>query len=181
MSIKLESPRLILDEITPQDVHAIHLYASDPEVVRYQSWGPNTFQQTEEFVQQVLQWQKEVPRNYIVLAIRRHQQQRMLGAVSLEIDETTAQAIFGFSLARDSWGQGLATEAAQTLIAHVKEAAELNYLTATCDRRNKASQNVLHKCGFQEIGVIHEHMMLRDGPRDTLLFEYRLKPLAASM
>src|SRR6478735_4376932 len=125
MSISLESPRLSLNEVTMQDVHAIHTYASDPEVVRYQSWGPNTFQQTEEFVKQVLQWQKENPRYYIVLAIRKKQQQRMLGAVSLEIDDILPTAAFGFSLGRDVWGQGLATEASRTFIEYVEKEVKL--------------------------------------------------------
>lgn len=174
MKLKLESARLVVDEISPGDVHAIHHYASDPEVVRYQSWGPNTFQQTEEFVEQVLLWQEEVPRNFIVLAIREKEQKRMIGAISLEIDETVPHAAFGFSLAREAWGQGFATEAAAALIAHVENSLPLRYLTATCDRRNTASRRVLDKCGFAEIGIIHEHMMLRDGVRDSLLFERHL-------
>ncbi len=180
MPIQLESPRLILDEVTDQDVAAIHRYASDPEVVRYQNWGPNTIQQTEEFVQQVLQWQHENPRRYIVLAIRIKQQSRMLGAVSLELDEQLPYAAFGFSLARDMWGQGLATEAGQRLIAHVEERMPLTRLTASCDRRNLASQGVLRKCGFQSMGIIHEHMMLRDGLRDTMLFELPLRAASAT-
>ncbi|WP_176736827.1 GNAT family N-acetyltransferase [Oligoflexus tunisiensis] len=180
MPIQLESPRLILDEVTAQDVHAIHRYASDPEVVRYQNWGPNTFQQTEEFVQQVLQWQYENPRRYYVLAIRKKGQQRMLGAVSLEIDEQLPYAAFGFSLARDMWGQGFATEAALRLITHVEERMPLTRLTASCDCRNVASQKVLRKCGFKSMGVIHQHMMLRDGMRDTMLFELPLRAAAAA-
>jgi [ribosomal protein S5]-alanine N-acetyltransferase len=180
MPIQLESPRLILDEVTTQDVDAIHRYASDPEVVRYQNWGPNTLQQTEEFVRQVIRWQYENPRRFIVLAIRKKNQQRMLGALSLEIDDQLPCAAFGFSLARDVWGQGFATEAGQTLIAHVEDRMPLIRLTASCDRRNIASQAVLRKCGFKSMGVIHQHMMLRDGMRDTLLFELPLHGAAAS-
>jgi RimJ/RimL family protein N-acetyltransferase len=180
MPIQLESQRLILDEVTAQDVHAIHQYASDPEVVRYQNWGPNTFQQTEEFVQQVLQWQNENPRRYYVLAVRKKQEPRMLGAVSLELDEQLPYAAFGFSLARDAWGHGFATEAGQRLIAYVEERMPLTRLTASCDRRNLASQHVLKKCGFKSMGVIHEHMMLRDGMRDTMLFELPLRAATAA-
>lgn len=180
MPIHLESPRLILDEVTAQDIQAIHRYAADPEVVRYQNWGPNTLRQTEEFVQQVLQWQHENPRRYIVLAIRKKPEPRMLGAVSLELDDQLPYAAFGFSLARDVWGQGFATEAGQTLITHVEEQMPLTRLTASCDRRNIASQGVLRKCGFKPMGMIHGHMMLRDGPRDTLLFELPLRAAATS-
>jgi RimJ/RimL family protein N-acetyltransferase len=180
MPIHLESQRLILDEVTEDDVTAIHRYASDPEVVRYQNWGPNTLEETRDFVQQVLEWQEDNPRRYIVLAIRKKGDPRMLGAVSLEMDEQLPYAAFGFSLARDMWGQGYATEAAQRLIAHVEERLPLTRLTASCDRRNQASQGVLRKCGFRSMGLIHEHMMLRDGPRDTMLFELPLQARAAA-
>jgi RimJ/RimL family protein N-acetyltransferase len=179
MPIHLESQRLILDEVTAQDVSAIHRYASDPEVVRYQNWGPNTLVQTEDFVEQVLLWQQENPRRYIVLAIRKKGDPRMLGAVSLEMDEQLPYAAFGFSLARDAWGHGYATEAGQRLIAYVEERLPLTRLTASCDRRNLASQAVLRKCGFKSMGTIHEHMMLRDGWRDTMLFELPLRASAA--
>jgi RimJ/RimL family protein N-acetyltransferase len=180
MPIHLESQRLILDEVTPSDVTAIHRYASDPDVVRYQNWGPNSLQETQDFVQQVLEWQQDNPRRYIILAIRQKGDSRMLGAVSLEVDEQLPYAAFGFSLARDVWGLGYATEAAQRLIAYVKERLPLTRLTASCDRRNTASQGVLKKCGFKSMGLIHEHMMLRDGPRDTMLFELPLRASAAA-
>jgi RimJ/RimL family protein N-acetyltransferase len=40
--MELNTKRLKLREITKKDFQAIHEYASDPETVKYMSFGPNT-------------------------------------------------------------------------------------------------------------------------------------------
>ena len=44
--ITLETPRLILREFEAGDAEAIQVYAGDPEVTRFTSWGPNTPEMT---------------------------------------------------------------------------------------------------------------------------------------
>ena len=39
---RLETTRLVLRAIDLGDVDAIHAYASNPDVVRYMAWGPNS-------------------------------------------------------------------------------------------------------------------------------------------
>ena len=55
----LETERLILREFREADFEAVHEYGSDPEVVKYMLWGPNTEQDTREFIRKVLVQQKE--------------------------------------------------------------------------------------------------------------------------
>lgn len=38
----IQTERLILREFVKEDFTLIHIYASDPEVVRFQPWGPNS-------------------------------------------------------------------------------------------------------------------------------------------
>jgi RimJ/RimL family protein N-acetyltransferase len=47
----LETDRLILREYKETDLEAVQLYTSDPEVVRYMEWGPNTEKDTRQFLQ----------------------------------------------------------------------------------------------------------------------------------
>ena len=48
--MKLVSDRLYLRDIRQSDLDAVHEYAGSFEVVRHQEWGPNTVEQTEEFI-----------------------------------------------------------------------------------------------------------------------------------
>jgi [ribosomal protein S5]-alanine N-acetyltransferase len=47
----LETERLLLREYKETDFEAVQLYASNPEVVRYMEWGPNTEKDTRQFLQ----------------------------------------------------------------------------------------------------------------------------------
>ncbi len=57
----LETARLVLREFRERDWQAVHEYASDPEVVRYVEWGPNTETETRSFVRRAISHQDEQP------------------------------------------------------------------------------------------------------------------------
>jgi len=59
-----------------------------------------------------------------------------------------------YRLARSSWGQGLATEAARTLVAYAFEIVRLQKVVAVTYPDNRASQRVLEKVGFAPRGLI---------------------------
>ncbi|MHC8515923.1 GNAT family N-acetyltransferase [Sporosarcina sp. ITBMC105] len=50
----LKSKRVLLREIEEEDWVDVHHYASQEKVCQYQPWGPNTEQDSKEFVMQVL-------------------------------------------------------------------------------------------------------------------------------
>ena len=51
MNLPLESQRLILRDFVESDWPAVHKYASDRQVVRYLTFGPNTQEDTKSFLQ----------------------------------------------------------------------------------------------------------------------------------
>lgn len=55
---------------------------------------------------------------------------------------------FGYALKKDSWGKGIATEAATALLGILK-AAGLPFVTATHDVNNPASGKVMQKIGMR--------------------------------
>ena len=50
MTFSIETPRLLLRDFVPADWTAVHTYASDPEVVRFMNWGPNSVDDSQAFV-----------------------------------------------------------------------------------------------------------------------------------
>lgn len=59
--IPLTTERLVLREFEESDWQAVHEYASDPEVVAYVTFGPNTEQESKDFISRVINAQKEQP------------------------------------------------------------------------------------------------------------------------
>jgi ribosomal-protein-alanine N-acetyltransferase len=60
-----------------------------------------------------------------------------------------SHAYIGYVLGRDSWGQGLATEACGWLIDELQERFALKEILATVDVRNVRSVRVLERIGFR--------------------------------
>lgn len=69
---------------------------------------------------------------------------------------------FGFILHPDTWGQGLATEAATAFIAHAFATHDIDRLTADVDPRNAASLALLRKLGFVVTGHAERTFLLGD-------------------
>jgi [ribosomal protein S5]-alanine N-acetyltransferase len=69
MNLPLESQRLILRDFVESDWPAVHQYASDREVVRYLTFGPNSEEDTKSFLQREISLQGEEPRQHFALAV----------------------------------------------------------------------------------------------------------------
>lgn len=162
----------MLREIVLHDWGDIHAYSSDPEVVRYLPWGPNTEEESILYVLQTLSGQKDVPRNECHLAITTRENDRAIGCCSLMNRDAaqTAEAWIGYVLHHDFWGRGFMTEAVRGIIRMGFERLGYVRLNASCDAANRASARVLEKSGMVR-GFCKECQTYRKGAwRDFLFF-----------
>jgi len=68
-SLSLTTDRLVLRDFVMSDWQRVHRYASDPEVVKFMDWGPNTVNETKDFVRMAITLQKDTPRRHFDLAV----------------------------------------------------------------------------------------------------------------
>ncbi len=68
------------------------------------------------------------------------------------------------------WGQGLATEAAQALVAFGLEQMQLARIEAVCLPENAASARVLQKAGMQYEGLLRNYQVWRGKPCDLQMW-----------
>jgi len=147
----------------------VHEYASDPEVVKYMPFGPNTEEETREFISRNLKNQQERPRTEYGLGIILKDEDRLIGACGIH-GVTEIQASIGYILARKHWGHGYATEAARALVDHAFSELGVHRVYASCDPRNHASIRVLEKVGMSLEGRLRENMIIHGEYRDSLIF-----------
>lgn len=167
----LKSERVIMREIEEKDWVDVHKYASQQLVCQYQPWGPNSEEESEEFVKQVIVDAKKKPRSRFVFAIILRGNGNMIGAAELNIqDYSNKIGEMGYIINPDFWGMGYATEAAKLVIEFSFKNFNLHRIYATCDPRNVASSKVLEKIGMTKEGRIREDLLLKDGWRDSLLY-----------
>jgi len=167
--MEIETERLRLREITQEDFQAVHEYASDPETVKYMPFGPNTEEETREFISRNLKNQRERPRTEYGLGIILKDEDRFIGACGIH-GVTEIQASIGYILARRYWGHGYATEAARALVDHAFSELGVHRVYASCDPRNHASIRVLEKVGMSLEGRLRENMIIQGEYRDSLVF-----------
>lgn len=165
----LSNERLYLREMVISDWVDVHKYASQDIVCRYQPWGPNTEEESKEFVDQVVEDSTKEPRTRFVFAIL--YKEKLIGAGEFNIRDFTNKAgEIGYILHPDYWRKGIATEVASLLIDFGFRELCLHRIFATCDPRNIGSSKVLEKVGMTREGRIRDDLLLQNGWRDSLLY-----------
>ena len=169
--LPLATPRLILREFRDSDLDAVHAYGSDPEVSRFMVWGPHTPEDSRAFLDRVLEGQTTWPRPNVSAAVELADSGRLIGAVELRvIDPDNRGGEFGYTFARDAWGQGYGPEAASALLRQGFEALGLNRIRATCDARNRKSWRAMEKLGLRREATFRKDVRVKGRWRDTYLY-----------
>ncbi len=168
--MRLETERLVLREFRAEDFGAVHAYGSDPEVVRFMPWGPNTAEETREFIQRKLDEQAADPRPTFDIAVVERVSGQVLGSVGLRLNAERTQAALGYCYARHAWGRGIATEAARAMLRFGFEELSLHRIYATCDAENIDSARVLDKLGMRREGHCIEDVRQDGRWRDTFAY-----------
>lgn len=169
--VRLETPRLVLREKRDDDVAAILRWASDAEVVRLVQWGPNDEAMTRAYLEVAKRAREAEPRVDFELGITLRGADELVGACGLRIvSHASAHGDLGYTLRRDLWGQGYATEAARALVDFGVDVLHLHRIWATCHVDNAASARVLEKIGMRREGRLRENVKQRDGWRDSWLY-----------
>jgi RimJ/RimL family protein N-acetyltransferase len=168
--MELQTHRLLIREFAPGDEQDVHEYASDPEVVRFMPWGPNTMAQTREFHAKKLAPHPD-PRVEYELAIVLKAEQRLIGGVGMRIKNPAhREADIGYVLNRRYWNQGIMTEAARAMLHFGFGELGLHRIYATCDAQNSASAKVMQKLGMQYEGRMRQNIFEKGRWRDTLVY-----------
>jgi [ribosomal protein S5]-alanine N-acetyltransferase len=166
MMPELQTDRLILRPFTPDDLAFLVALHQEPEVVRYFGGKPWPEAMTRQWFEETLGFYRDLDAGQ--LAVVRTSDQRLIGRCGLtpfyvtwEPDLVCRHAAsywpdagesatleLGYTLTRDAWGQGFATEAAARLRDHAFADRELPRLLAFIDPENAPSLRVAARLGF---------------------------------
>lgn len=170
-STNLTTECLILREFKEKDWQAVHEYASDPEVVRYLTWGPNKEGDTRAFVRRAIVRQQEQSRLHYEFAVVLKREGQLIGGCGINISDTHhKEAWIYYFLNRSYWGRGYATQAANALLEFCFSKLKLHRIFATCDPENSVSVSVLDKVGMQREGCLRQYEWIGGEWRDSLLY-----------
>ena len=128
-----------------------HNFGTDAAMYRYSGWNPYaTPEQARETVQRFIDSYAN-PRFY-GWAIE--YEGRMIGTIgAYDYDPEKNQIEIGFSIERNSWGKGYATEALRAVLEYLTVQEGIACVTAWCASDNIASKRTLEKAGMRLTGI----------------------------
>jgi RimJ/RimL family protein N-acetyltransferase len=169
--ISLQGNRVELRELAAGDLEAVVAYSVDEAVARYQDWQSHTADAAKAFLERELAAAQLTPRATYALAIVERASSLVIGDATIEIESVlNKRAEIGFTLRRDRWGAGLATEASRLILAFGFDELGMHRIEATSHPDNAASIRVLEKIGMSYEGRIRDHLFVNGAWRDSLAF-----------
>jgi RimJ/RimL family protein N-acetyltransferase len=144
----IETERLLLRPIRPADLDEwTVLIWADPDVMTYHNEVDLSPRERAERIMELhaLSWHDN---GYGGLLIVDKKTGEMLGDCSLEDAQESGELELSYSVRRDRWGRGIATEATRALVRYGFERAGLKRIAGIVSLDNPASVEVLNHLGF---------------------------------
>lgn len=166
---QLETKRLVLREMQPDDAEALFRVLSDAEVMRYYDSQP--FTTLEESFQTIARHRRRFEQQEAIRwGITLKGENIVIGNCGFAWEMQDRCAELGYVLSRSYWRQGIMTEALQAVLAFGFDTKHVHRVEAEVMVNNIASIRTLQKLHFQEEGVMRERALVGDQFYDLKLF-----------
>jgi RimJ/RimL family protein N-acetyltransferase len=181
VAMELRTARLLLRELELADAPSANAYEREESVVRYQSHGPRTLEESRAYIERV---QRETaaqsPRRLFDLAIVMRDEERFVGRAGFVVrDPEQREASIWWVVDPSFQGRGIATEAARALLDHAFGPLDLHRVSADCDPRNEPSLRVAGKLGMRREAHFVENAWIKGEWTDSVIFAVLSREWAA--
>lgn len=166
----LETPRLLLRRIRPEDAKDMYDYAKRPEVTKYLTWFcHDSPAYTEEYLRYLQKSYKQG--TFYDWGLELKESGRFIGTCGFTcIDEDHNFAEVGYVLHPEYHGQGLMTEALKEVIRFGFEVLCVERIEAKHMEGNERSAAVMKRCGMQYEGLLRRRMIIKNNYESIHLY-----------
>ena len=153
----METERLLLRPMTPEDTDFVFRHFSSPPVNQYLLDEPpvTEYAQAEEIVQFYLELEGKSYNRWIM--VRKSDCQPIGTCGYHKWDKQHFRAEIGYDLGPDFWGQGYMREALFAVLANGFDQMRLNRIDALVYTENERSIRLLQKLGFMREGLLRDY------------------------
>jgi len=166
----LETERLILRKILPQDERDMYEYSRDPETSKFLLWEPHSSPQ---FTRAHIRYLQTAYQNatFFDWALVEKESGKMIGTCGFtEIYEREKRAEVGYVIAPKFHRKGFAPEALNLVVEYGFMTLGLKKLSGRFMEDNEGSRKVLERFGFTDDTVKKESIMKRGKKQRILTF-----------
>lgn len=166
---QLITERLILREWQEGDFEAVHAYASVMVNVQYMPFGPNTEEQTRDFLDKSIARCSENPMLDYVFAVTQKDMNHVIGGCGITL-KSDNEAVLGWILHRDYWKNGFGTELAHELLRFGFEELKCHRIYASCVADNYGSYRVMERNNMRREAHFVKNRKHRGEWRDEYIY-----------
>ena len=176
----LETQDLVLRRPRMKDAADIYAYAKDEEVARFVLWEPHrSVSETRSCLRDLIRRARAgYPSSWVITLRNTGSVIGTIGFVWYSAENSSAE--IGYSLSRDYWHRGFATQALRAVTAEAFHSLPLNRIEAQHDLRNPTSGRVMEKCGFRQEGILRSRVYNKGEYIDVALWSLLRSDLAES-
>lgn len=139
----IDGERIYLRHVLLKDAEDMHEYAKDEETTKFVFDRHESLEDTRK---NIAKYFLSSPLGKYAIVLK--ETEKMIGTIDFRIEETHKKAELGYTVNKDYWGKGYATEAGKMAIQLGFEVFGLQRIFAFHDVRNPASGKVMEKMGL---------------------------------
>lgn len=161
--MRINTERLIIDEISWKDAEQVHAIHSIPEVDEFNTLGlPKDLEETKNLIQPAIEDQLNDIRKQFAWIIKLKSSNEIVGlcGMFLTADKFKIGEIY-YKLIPDYWGNGYATEIAKALVNFGFNDLKLHRIEAGAAVENLKSLRALEKIGMTKEGIRRKILPIR--------------------
>ncbi len=165
----IETERLLLRQILPEDADDMYEYSSDHDVTRYLLWDVHSdYYHTKDYIHYLQE--RYALGDFYDWAVIHKESGKMIGTCGFtNLDIPNFCAEIGYVLNPRYRGNGYAPEAASRVIRFAFEELSMERVSAICMKENTASLRVMQKCGMTQEGVLRHAVYAKGRHRSVVV------------
>ena len=145
MRCNIETDRLILRNLVPEDYEAAFKWCGDPEVNEYMIYP--LYHNAEDVKAWIETLNPDDPDDYD-LGIVLKETGELIGSGGLVYKPEKDVWMIGYNIRKDSWGHGYVVEAMQGIMDHISKTRKIRAIMGEFAKENHKSQRVMEKLGM---------------------------------
>jgi RimJ/RimL family protein N-acetyltransferase len=152
----ITTARLHIRDLIEDDAEAMNLLRTDPAVYRYNHFGPETLEETWQWIINTKFYNERPERDSHNCAIVLRSNGEVIGWIGFGFSHPQEKLIgdvgIGYAIRPGFWNQGFTTEALQATLAFIFRETPADNAKAHCIVDNIGSARVMEKAGMRYLG-----------------------------
>jgi RimJ/RimL family protein N-acetyltransferase len=171
LGLPIETERLTIRSLAPDDADDVHAIYADPQVSRYLYTEPMDDAAARRYATERADPVVTKEGDGVNLAAVLRETGRVVATLYIHLASVThSQGEVGYVVSPAYAGRGLATEGARAMLAIGFDRWDLHRMIGRCDARNAASAGVLRHIGMRQEALFRENEWVKGEWTDELVF-----------